>query len=421
MLAAVSADSSRWLQSAPMCEIADAIHFGRPIATALAERTRDVAPATHTASSKKGQIGENYVELMLQTAFGGVSNVTRSGKSGDLQLVLYGRKIMVEVKNYASAVPTAEVHKMRRDIEHVQPHGAVFVSLASPISGMPSFSILYETAGGHAVPTVYVVSDSADIITTAVNIVVSLSAMADDASAQITTQVPIRQAVADLRAIATDVTSRVVKIATDLASCREPEIEHSTVYTNITAHPAAAKYTPDIRAYIDSIMEWSPCMPAETVWKLSARGYTHTQSGVRIDLLAIPAVAIPRVMIPSDKLVQLLDTLGDKIKVDRAVVITVCAETVPYIMDVLCPRREAVLEEPEWRISADSWFSARLPGAAPTQENQPSKSSALSDVSAESAIITAGSVIAPQSESEEVSCPPESAARVVSSDDGNTC
>jgi hypothetical protein len=71
---------------------------------------------------------------------------------------------MIEVKNYRSVVPITEVEKFQRDVS-VMPniHAAMMISLGSPIAGHNSLDIS-DLAHGRAIPTLYLNSESPDII-----------------------------------------------------------------------------------------------------------------------------------------------------------------------------------------------------------------------------------------------------------------
>lgn len=116
-----------------------------------------------------GTTGEKMVKSVLQQEYT-VEVVSGKPYSGDLMLYRprkYGDgtvNIMVEVKNYSSTVPTAEVEKFQRDVA-VMPniHAAMMLSLGSPIAGHSMLDIADLTNGRH-VPIMYLTSDCPEII-----------------------------------------------------------------------------------------------------------------------------------------------------------------------------------------------------------------------------------------------------------------
>lgn len=129
--------------------------------------TRDVT--TSRASSHIGATGEQLVREILQREYS-VEMVSNKPYSGDILLYRprkYGAgsiNIMVEVKNYRSMVPSAEVEKFQRDAA-VMPniHAALMISLGSPIAGHDSLDIA-DLAHGRHLPIMYLHGDSPDII-----------------------------------------------------------------------------------------------------------------------------------------------------------------------------------------------------------------------------------------------------------------
>ena len=127
------------------------------------------------ASADIGYIGEQYVENILSDHYG-ISNVTKTGHMGDLiitdpKVPELDIKMMIEIKNYTTKVPTKEMKKFYSDIKT---NGAVsagiFISLKSDITGIGSSFEFRNIWEDRNVPVIYLVSHEKDIILAAISI-----------------------------------------------------------------------------------------------------------------------------------------------------------------------------------------------------------------------------------------------------------
>jgi len=134
-------------------------------------------PIETSASSKIGEIGEDYVYNILSPAYD-VENVTKKAHSGDLLVSRLPNKIvetslseiklgkiLVEVKNYTYSVPNTEVNKFYDDLDSNQSiTGGLFVSLCSKISNITKdFEMKFKHLG-RKIPTIFITSSSPEII-----------------------------------------------------------------------------------------------------------------------------------------------------------------------------------------------------------------------------------------------------------------
>jgi hypothetical protein len=129
---------------------------------------------THTLSSVAGAGAQSNVqgvrgELTVERVLAAYSP-SREGKkkSGDLILRTKPGPIMVEVKNYARAVPTEELTKFKRDLERVVPAAGLFVSMNSQIRGKQPYTLERWWIGGKWTPVAIVQCTHTDMIIAAV-------------------------------------------------------------------------------------------------------------------------------------------------------------------------------------------------------------------------------------------------------------
>lgn len=91
-----------------------------------------------TASSKKGELGENIIQNAFSTRYGDLIYEDKSGvsHSGDAWITLpNNEKIMIESKNYTNTVNKTEIEKMEYDMKFNHIRFCLFLSLNAPIQG----------------------------------------------------------------------------------------------------------------------------------------------------------------------------------------------------------------------------------------------------------------------------------------------
>jgi hypothetical protein len=152
-----------------------------PSAPSAAERGEGPrTPSRGTASSALlGAQGEARVYELLRGTPHAVRGVAHRARSADMVVeTARGRRIYVEVKNYASAVPEKEARKFRRDLGARGADAGVLVSLSSKIVGVAGTLVpaLEPIPGaGRVVPVVYVASGLADVVKASVDIAAYLA------------------------------------------------------------------------------------------------------------------------------------------------------------------------------------------------------------------------------------------------------
>jgi hypothetical protein len=99
---------------------------------------------TYSLSSKKGEIGENFLEIIFENRYGDIiyKNMAQTNHSGDAWLYLPDNKIiMLESKNYTYTVDKNEVTKMQNDMITHNINYGIFISLNSNIQGYKEIDI----------------------------------------------------------------------------------------------------------------------------------------------------------------------------------------------------------------------------------------------------------------------------------------
>ena len=183
----VNAETFAWLGVASDEDIARALDFGRAAAIEFALRlsAASVNVAPERCAVTIGQVGEAQIERALAAKFK-VTNTAHTAKSGDMSLFVEHRKVIVEVKNYTSNVPSSQVEKFQRDIATAGATAGVFVSLRTPIATVTdSFVIRYEQVENTSIPCAYIVSDNDAAAVLAVDMVTQLARAAAHVSSDL--------------------------------------------------------------------------------------------------------------------------------------------------------------------------------------------------------------------------------------------
>jgi hypothetical protein len=107
---------------------------------------------TYALSSKKGEVGENFLEILFQNRYGDIvyKNMSNVNHSGDAWLYLPDNKIiMLESKNYTYIVDKNEVIKLQNDMITHNIHFGIFISINSNIQGYKEIDISTFQHDGH--------------------------------------------------------------------------------------------------------------------------------------------------------------------------------------------------------------------------------------------------------------------------------
>lgn len=180
----LSETARAWVAAASPVQIAWALELGSRTADTVIDAI-GAKIAVHRApiSTAKGQIGEEQVASILRRRFT-VKNVSRDPKSGDMSLTIDGHHIMVEVKNYATSVPTLQVEKFQRDLSTTPVSAGLFVSLASPIAGITrDFVIRHENTGTKVIPCAYIVAPNDGQLISAISMLIWFASATDQIAA----------------------------------------------------------------------------------------------------------------------------------------------------------------------------------------------------------------------------------------------
>jgi hypothetical protein len=122
-------------------------------------------------SAEKGKSAEVDIHRLLSQNYD-VTYTGNSAKRGDMIVTHNGKRIMVEVKDYASTVRSTEVAKFDRDINlNINIiHGAMFISLGSPICKQSTVEFELKP-----IPRLLLAMPSADMILSMMKFLISVT------------------------------------------------------------------------------------------------------------------------------------------------------------------------------------------------------------------------------------------------------
>ena len=111
-----------WILAASRDQIRVCFEIGMVAAKMVSVKPKQIAQAI-------GATGERVVINSLSDRFGSsaVINKSTTAASGDIELIVGGRVMMIEVKNWTSTVPIKEVDKFQRDIQLSRVSAGLFV------------------------------------------------------------------------------------------------------------------------------------------------------------------------------------------------------------------------------------------------------------------------------------------------------
>lgn len=344
----VSEETALWLSGAPFDEVAMILNMGY-----ASYKQMNVQPVVKPPMEPKviksqhaGRIGEDYVEAFLQKKFK-IIRTAGISKSGDLTLFIEHNKIMVEVKNYQKAVPSAEVKKFQRDIFTSHPAGAIFISLQSDITGIDNtFSIKYEATTGTIVPCIYIVSNDEQLIISSIGIITELITAGKYISAQLQNEDTMINSVYnissaldmvsktrdDLQCVIGDINKQLSRTTSNIVIAEKNmrdeikiikgELFHETLdYNNciekLMMNDLFIKYNDVIKAHIIEIIE---CINENAItndlcksaginsWKLTDKQYTNVITGISFKFFVAKVdVIIPREKINTEIMIKLIE------------------------------------------------------------------------------------------------------------------
>lgn len=368
----VNEDVDDWLRSSTIEDISLAIELGRPMVDTVKSMAKSMmeknvaAPPIHKStplqrpaavctmsSVGRGVLGEKQVELILIQRFGTIANITNTTKrtkSGDITLFIQHRKIVIEVKNYTSAVPKSGVDKFHRDLDVTNAHGGVFISYG-PISNITKdFRLKYETVGGTTLPCAYVVCKDPNMILAAVSMISDIIAARNHIADQIhnnDTMIGrvydlaeqldnISRSRDDIQNIIGDTTSKLIKLSAGLIASetnirRITDDMRSDLYQAAVSHdiigalgsiPAYIKYPAGLKSLCSelvTLISSDNTKLCDQKWDIAAKNIKHIQSGICIEFMAARIrCAVPRPRVSQHLLIKSLDMFEKKVNIDSA-------------------------------------------------------------------------------------------------------
>lgn len=372
-------DLQQWLQTATPKDIETALQVGWRNVKYIGTQKSHVlirSDVNNTGTSDmpviRGQIGEEFIESILRRRFGDISNVSKTPKSGDLNMWFENRKLMIEVKNYTNPVPGMSVDKFRRDLSVTGVSCAIFISLRTLITGVTNdFRILLETVDGRIVPCVYLVSDNEHMIITAVNIVLqlvtNLSFIKQEVYSRDIVLAKVRDITEHLDELANarntwqkDLTDSIGKLMKSSSAVLVPESKirmqiesilselfHTVNLTveqaivDMSTIPSFAKLPSAQRLNVQNIM--TAVVQANhrddingSVWKITKQKCVNETCGIAIKFMVKRLqVQFPRGYINGEKIIELMNSLGDKFEISDGVMIDIDDMSVKTIIDLI--------------------------------------------------------------------------------------
>jgi hypothetical protein len=147
-------ETAGWVAGADAATVALALDLGARFVLVAGERLG----AAPVGSAEKGARGEAEVYELVRRGHGPVRDVSHRAHGADFVCDTRAGPVLVEVKHYASSVPSSEVEKFLRDLREKDAAAGVFLSLTSPIVGRKmALEVVLEprVATGTLVPVVY--------------------------------------------------------------------------------------------------------------------------------------------------------------------------------------------------------------------------------------------------------------------------
>lgn len=338
----------------------------RPAAKKLPTSSPVIADSGDKSSHAIGKIGEADVFAAVRSVWPAAENVASKPHSGDIMMRSSDGRVIIEVKNYKTRVPQPQVNKFHNDIKMTGAAGGIFISMASPITGIPvtPLCIQYEHFGKF-VPIFYLTQPALHEISAACTMISQLLGAIGYANALVGAREELYSVVADVANTADalsvarvkfggvigDVTTQLSDVACDLRTVENSLREYSDIAIKALTVEIAdvddgaqiyadAKYTGypadlqgAVRAVITKVNAGTPS--GKGGWTMRGKRYVHVFTGVGVSLLIRSAnVTLSRRSIPTTKIVELLDKHSVIIKGD-AVTIDINQDTCGTICTIL--------------------------------------------------------------------------------------
>ena len=99
---------------------------------------KDITGKTNI-SAHKGQVGENYIQNILQTAYpkAMIESTVSEAHAADIHFKVQGKpQIYIESKFYSNTIPSKEIEKFKNDLERNNINLGIFISFKQKITGI---------------------------------------------------------------------------------------------------------------------------------------------------------------------------------------------------------------------------------------------------------------------------------------------
>lgn len=302
-----------------------------------------LAPRVVLPSAVIGVVGEKLVLGALTSEFTDIKITSHDKMSGDMSVLVGGHKILAEVKNYSSGVPTREVKKFHRDLEATNSAAGLFVSLGgSQISTVTrSFELVYECCGSNIVPCAYVVASNVEQIIVAARMLIRAMALRAEPSyeklsdahnglsalscARVELQTGLGDIVSRIVGFGCGIASAEALLRESIASSREANYLEATtgpaVVLRLTRCGLISNYTPQLRMTLTEIIEiitGSRNGVIADTWRISENMVVDTITKISIKLLKSSAVVLfPRAMVSDAHILLGMHEFGEAFRVTK--------------------------------------------------------------------------------------------------------
>ncbi len=361
-------ETQAWLHSALPEDIANAICLGKLGADKIREASR-----RQQIPVNKGVIGERTVMNILKSKYNDVTNVSKTSKSGDITLVIDHLSILVEVKNYANPVPTAEVDKFVRDLETTNVSGGLFISLETSITKITTdITMRHEYVNGRIIPCVYIVGSDPHCILVAVGMITSqlnaltvvkkhntefcLNTNITENTYKLSDHIDsLSKARYDLQASIGDINTKLIKASTVFAAVENgfrnvhDDLRNELFYSNTTCDLVTielkknAAFCKQKKSCQDLVIKLIRAVSRqvydkktlESVWSLSGNKCVSALGGVGFCFLSSRTDVILHIPIGVVAMVALVSTPGIMLQVSKTIDIGLNEMTEVIITDIL--------------------------------------------------------------------------------------
>lgn len=175
VLAHLDESDAAWVQTLTSGEIAQVLSHGAQLIRLVGPpvdkiRLMEQKKPPKMNAAELGAVGEDYFEKVVSALSPRytIKNMAKQGKKGDFIIEwdeVGSHRALIDIKNYATSVPTKEVEKLRRDIEcNRSVTAGMMISLKSKITGYSSFAIETLIVHGKKVPMVMISTDNPRLI-----------------------------------------------------------------------------------------------------------------------------------------------------------------------------------------------------------------------------------------------------------------